>query len=213
MGNLVNTENSDNKDFSPNVDNSIRKSNSSTLGKVVWYSLFLLIIPIIIHVVMRNNLNRSQIKINELASGIDIQLKKRRDTLVKLFDATKSYIKYEKSILTDITKLRKSTFDSSKIDSNSSKLDNLSGKIMAVAERYPDLNSHKNVLETMEQASYLEREIAASRRLYNSEVSSFNSKLFTWPTNVIASGMNLNTFKMFKASDSDKEDVNLSFDV
>jgi LemA protein len=111
-----------------------------------------------------------------MASGIEVQLKKRRDTLIKLVDATKSYVKYEKSTLNELTKLRKSTFSSSEEASN---LNKTAAAIMAVAENYPNLKTNELVKETMEQASYLEREIGAARRLYNSQVTSFNRDLFT----------------------------------
>ena len=208
MANLVNPSNDGNQSFNPNVDNTQRTAQSSGFGKFIWYFLFLLIIPMIIHVVKRNALLRKQLRINETSAGIDVQLKKRRDTLVKLVDATKSYVNYEKSTLTELTKLRKSTFAGGK---DSAKLNAVSGKILAVAENYPNLKTDGLVKETMEQAAYLEREIAASRRLYNSEVTQFNSGLFTWPTNVVAASMKLSTLPLFAASDSEKKDVKLEF--
>ncbi|NQZ66149.1 MAG: LemA family protein [Mycoplasmatales bacterium] len=208
MANLVDPSNKENKSFNPNVDNTKRNAEASIFGKTIWYLLFLLIIPIIIHVVKRNSLLKSQMKINETASGIDVQLKKRRDTLVKLVDATKSYIKYERSTLTDLTKLRKATFEGGK---DSGKLEALSAKILAVAENYPNLKADSLAKETMEEAAYLEREIGAARRLYNSEVTMFNSNLFIWPTNVVASSMRLSTLPLFRANEKDKEDVKLEF--
>ena len=208
MANLVNPSNDSDKEFNPNVDNTKRTAQASGFGKFIWYLLFIFIIPAIVHVVKRNALLRKQMRINETAAGIDVQLKKRRDTLVKLVDATKSYVKYEKTTLTELTKLRKSTFKGGK---DSAKLDSLSARILAVAENYPNLKTDNLVKETMEQAAYLEREIGAARRLYNSEVTQFNASLFTWPNNVVASSMNLSTLPLFSASKSDKEDVKLEF--
>lgn len=208
MANLVNPSNKENKNFNPNVDNTKRAAQTSWFGKFIWYSLFILIIPMILHTIKRNKLLKNQMHINESSSGIDIQLKKRRDTLVKLVEATKSYVKYEKSTLTELTKLRKSTFSDKK---DSSKLDSISGKILAVAENYPNLKADSLVANTMETATYIEREISAARRLYNSEVTMFNSSLFTWPNNVISSGMKLETLPLFTASESDKEDIKLEF--
>lgn len=208
MANLVNPSNKEAKEFNPNVDNTQRNATASIFGKVMWYLLFLLIIPMIIHVVKRNALLKTQMRINEASAGIDIQLKKRRDTLNKLVDATKSYVKYEKSTLTELTKLRGKTFKGGK---DSAALEQVSAKILAVAENYPNLKADGMVKETMEQAAYLEREIGASRRLYNHEVTQFNAGLFMWPTNVVAAGMKLTTLPLFKASESDKEDVKLSF--
>lgn len=208
MANLVNPNNKTTEEFNPNVDNTQRQAQAGAFGKVVWYFLFILIIPIFVHVAQRNSLLKTQMKINETASGIDVQLKKRRDTLVKLVDATKSYVKYEKSTLTELTKLRSSSFKGGK---DSAKLDSISAKILAVAENYPDLKVNSLIKETMEQAAYIEREIGAARRLYNSEVGYFNTSLFIWPNSIIAASMKLSTLPLFVASESDKEDVKLEF--
>ena len=208
MANLINPNNKTVEEFNPNVDNTQRQAQAGAFGKAVWYFLFILIIPIFVHVAKRNSLLKTQMKINETASGIDVQLKKRRDTLVKLVDATKSYVKYEKSTLTELTKLRSSSFKGGK---DSAKLDSISAKILAVAENYPDLKVNSLIKETMEQAAYIEREIGAARRLYNSEVGYFNTSLFIWPNSIIAASMKLSTLPLFVASESDKEDVKLEF--
>jgi LemA protein len=127
---------------------------------------------------MRNNFMRKQTRINELASGIDVQLKKRRDTLTKLLDATKGYMKYEKSLLTDVTKIRKMNITPKNRNEAGGVLDSAFGRLLAVAENYPDLKANNSVIELMDQAAYIEREVSASRRLYNSEVRSFNTSLF-----------------------------------
>jgi len=140
--------------------------------------LFILIIPIIINVVIRNSLNQKQTKVNELSAGIDVQLKKRRDTLVKLLDATKSYMKHEKTVLTDITKLRKMSINPENRSAVNAKTDSMLGQLLVSVENYPDLKAVKAVTDLMDSASYLEREIGASRRLYNSSVRQFNQQLF-----------------------------------
>ena len=208
MANLINPKDESKEKFNPNVNNIEIKAQASTLAKGAWYVSWILIIPIIIHVIKRNNLLRNQFSINETASGIDVQLQKRRDTLIKLVDATKSYVNYEKSILKDLTEMRKSTF---KGGIGSGKLNSLAGQIFAVAENYPQLKTDSLAKETMEQAAYLESEIAAARRLYNSEVIRFNTQLFTWPSNVISSSMGLETISIFKASSNSKKDVKLKF--
>lgn len=210
MSNLINPDNKSTKAFNPNVDNSTIKAQSSIGGKVFWYFLFILIIPIFIHVSKTNKLKRANISINEMASGIDIQLQKRADTLRKLVDVTKSSMKYEKGLLTDITKARANAFKGS---AGNAKLDSISARIMATVENYPKLDSLANARDLMDQATYIEREISASRRLYNSEVSRFNQMLMSWPTNVPAAKMGYTTMPMFRASEESKKDVNVSLDL
>jgi LemA protein len=121
-----------------------------------------------------------QIKANTASSTIDVQLKQRRDTLIKLVDACKSSIKFENETLTQITSLRKvNSFVNNKDSSSNIKaLDNMSSKILATVENYPNLQSVAVIRDLMSSADYLEREIAASRRVYNAVVNEFNEKLY-----------------------------------
>ncbi len=213
MSQLVNTRKQGNPEgFNPNVDNSAKYAKASTVGRIIWYILFILIFPIIIHVITKNALNRKQSEVNELASGIDVQLKKRRDTLVKLLEATKAYMKHEKTVLSDITKLRKMTINSENRAEVNSKTESALGRLLMVSENYPDLKANESINELMEQAAYLEREIAAARRLYNTSVRQFNQQLFAWPSNVPATELGLSTLPYFEASSTDKKDVEMKFD-
>ncbi len=213
MAQLVNTRKESNpQGFNPNVDNSLKQAKASIIGKIIWYLSFLLLIPLIIHVSMRNGMNRKQSEVNELASDIDVQLKKRRDTLVKLLEATKAYMKHEKTVLTDVTKLRKMTISNENRADVNAKTDSILGKLIMTAENYPDLKANKSINELMDSASYLEREIGASRRLYNTAVRQFNQQLFTWPSSVPATELGLSTLPYFEASSIDKKDVELKFD-
>ena len=208
MPNLINPNENNEDQFQPHVNNINIKTKISDLWIIIWYVSFILLFPLIIHIIIRNKLLRTQLNINNSASLIDVQLQKRRDTLIKLVDATQSYVKYEKSILKDLTEIRKSTFQKG---TGSEKLSSLSSRIFAVAENYPQLKTDSLARETMEQATYLEAEIAAARRLYNSEVTLFNAQLLTLPSNIIASIMQLSTMPLFKISSDNIKDVKLTF--
>ena len=190
-----------------NADNTIRYSEVSLYGKAFWYLSFLFIIPIILHVVYLNKFRKTMVQINETASGIDVQLQKRRDTLLKLVDATKSGMKYERETLAAITKLR--NYNQADRQNNMKLLDQVIPNILAVAENYPNLKAETLIQDLMDQAAYLEKEIAASRRLYNSTVTLFNQTVFTWPTNVIAASRKYHTYEMFLAAPESRADVSL----
>lgn len=212
MGNLINTSNNYNtRGFNPRVDNSIKKANVSIFAKLIWYFSFILIIPILIHISIRNNFFNLQTKINSLSSGIDVQLKKRRDTLIKLLDSTKGFMKHEKSLFIETTKLRKMEITPEKRTEVSDRTDSVFSKLIAVHENYPELKSNEHVNNLMEQITYLEREISAIRRLYNSDVQKINSKLFMFPSSVVATEMQLYTFPYFEAKAEDKKDVEINF--
>ena len=208
-------ENKENKEgFSPNVQNQQIKTKNSAW---MWFLIVILcIIPIpflFIFVIIskRNWFNRQQNKINEAASNISVQLAQRRDTLIKLVDSTKSYMKYEKDLLDSVTKLRSTWYN---IDKNnftklSKTFDKISNGIKATFEAYPDLKANQSIIVLMSTADLNEREIAASRRLYNHSVSIFNQKLYVFPDQAIAASMKLYNMPLFEASDQQKQDVSL----
>ncbi len=211
---LVNPANQDNnKPFNPNVDNAMLTPQPNQAGRILTFISFVLIIPIFIYIGSRNRLVRLQMKINESSSGIDVQLKKRRDTLTKLVDATKGSMKFEKEVLTGVTEMRtKATSGNAQDVANLDRdMSRLSGRIMATFEAYPQVKSTDNVAKIIDAAEVIEQEIAATRRLYNTYVTEFNSRLFTWPGSVIASAMKLQKLPLFAASEEDRKDVEVKF--
>ncbi|RIV16388.1 LemA family protein [Mycoplasmopsis gallopavonis] len=200
--------------FTPAVDNRPVKAQAGTLGKVVWYGSFIFLIPIISHVSTRNSLLEQQNAIQEAASGIDIQLTKRFDTLSKLYQQVKGYKEMEQSVFEEISRLRNLT-NSGNTAANSAEIESLNqnifSRLIAVVENYPDLKASKLFQELMDETINIEREIAASRRLYNSKVNRFNSQLFTWPSAVIADSLGLETIPLYSASKTQIQDVQMNF--
>lgn len=193
-----------------NIENS-RINLKPSFGAIFLWKLsyfFTLGIIFIIQIIIKNSFVKKKAEINEMNSNINVQLKKRRDTLIKLVDASKEYIKYEKSILTDVTKLRKLNFNT-QTNSGTQTMDNIFGKLVAIGENYPDLKANTTVTNLMDQSGYLEKEIAAARRLYNQTVRKFNVSLYTFPTNIAAYELNLQKFPFFNISTTDKQDVKI----
>ncbi len=199
------------KGFNPNVQNQIINATASTADKIGF--IFLCIITIglfaIYLITKKNYFNRQQIKINERTSGIQVQLAQRRDTLVKLVDATKSSMDFEKGLITDVTKLRSQKITPENMNDMDNKMQNAYGRILATFEQYPKLASTETIRELMNSAEYLEQELAASRRLYNSTVSAFNQELFAFPARIPATSLKLHTFALFVASEEQQKDVSL----
>ncbi|MDR2461590.1 MAG: LemA family protein [Mycoplasmataceae bacterium] len=218
MGMLVNPakKTTQNKvGFKSNVDNDIPQPVSSVIAKFFFFFFIVITLGIFCFYVVskRNLLRKLQHEINTATSNIDVELIKRRDTLLKLFDATKSAVKFEKSLLTSVTSLR----SANKISQNNrSKIDSLSssalGKLIATIENYPKLESIATINKLMGTSEYIENEIAANRRLYNALVLEFNKAIYVFPTNVIAVHMNLKSMPLLVASDEERKDVKLSIE-
>lgn len=198
--------------YNPTVNNAEVPATSSFWGKFFVYIWFILIIPILFWILSRNNLIRNKEKIEETASDIDVQLKRRIDMLTKLIDSTKQYMKYEKDTLTTVVELRSQAnknLNVKELEQVNNAVTSQAGKINVLLENYPDLKANNSVIELQAGIRDCEDNIAAARRFYNSAVRDFNASLKTWPSNVAASSLRLSTFLYFEANAADRQDVKI----
>ena len=197
--------------YNPTVNNVEEPAKASVFGKFFVYISFILIIPIFIFIGTRNSLIRQKQRIEETASDIDVQLKRRMDMLTKLVDVTKQYMQYEKSTLSTITELRSQTspFKIKDVDRINKAISDQMGRINMLMENYPDLKANNSVIELQTGIRDCEDNIAAARRFYNSEVRDFNGRIKTWPTNVAAGTIHAQTYLYFEAALVDRQDVKI----
>lgn len=197
--------------FNPEVQNQVLTPKRT--GGQMFLFVFVCIITLglfaIYLVTKKNWFNQQQMKINNATSGIQVQLAQRRDTLVKLVDATKSSMKFEQDTLTEVTKLRNLKIDGGNAVNASNQIEKALKEVYAVFERYPDLKSTQTIQDLMSAADYQERELAAARRLYNSIANEFNEQLFVWPAIIVSSKMKLTSVALFAASAEQRQDVSL----
>ncbi|MBZ0218130.1 MAG: LemA family protein [Fimbriimonadaceae bacterium] len=146
-----------------------------------------------------NRLVKNRQMTEEGWSGIDVQLKRRADLIPNLVNAVKGYMKHEKELLENVTKLRANAVaaEGSDPETRAKAESALSGGLMklnAVIENYPDLKANQNVLELQNSLSETEDEIQMSRRYYNGAARNLNILVESFPSNLIA-----NYFKFIKA--------------
>ncbi len=194
----------------PNVNNNLAEVKCSMGAKIGFW--FLVIITLGLFYIWKikrsNEINRMQIEINESASGIDIQLEKRYDTLTKLVDAVKSQVKFDKETLENIAAMRSGFKNSSAIEKDEITSKVYSGLTMAF-ENYPTLGADASFNKLMNESTMIEKEIAASRRLYNANVTRFNQLIYTFPTTVILDGKGYKGIPLFVTSNQKRQDVKL----
>jgi len=211
---LLDTRNQEKQDLiDPKVQNQIVPPKATVGGKIGFWILSILTLSIFYFCVMvgeRKKFNKLQIQINKATSDIEIQYIARLETLRKLVGAVSQSIHFEKDLLTDITALRAQQLSPANISENVSKLDTLANKINVAIENYPVVKSIDLVEELMANSDYQEREIAASRRIYNNTVQDFNSKLYVWPTEIPAAKLKLHNFPFIVASEEQRKDVDIN---
>ncbi|AUB31887.1 LemA family protein [Spiroplasma floricola] len=186
------------------------KVKRNGFGAFIWYISFILIIPLFVHIANINKLKRYDIKVSEAQSGIDIQLKKRRDILLKLINAVKDGIKFEKEMLLSLTQMRTGV-NPNELNENMKLLDKVSKDVTMRLENYPQLQSTKLVQELMSAVSEVENDISASRRIYNSNVSIFNQTISVYPLNSAARQLNFVYKYLLEFSSEELEDVEIKF--
>ena len=172
--------------------------------------LMLFAIGVIWIISTRNSFVKLKVKINEAESGIDVALTKRYDVLTKLLDVTKGYAEHEKSILTETAKLRTGSTLKEKEEYNTA-LSEAFRQIYAVAENYPVLTADRSFKELQMAISDTEEHLQASRRAYNGNVSIYNQKINTFPSNIIADSMGLEPIEFFQAEEEKRQDVSMKF--
>jgi len=221
MGNLIDPRHvseESKKGFTPNVQNDQINFKVSKAAKFMWFVLMWFPIGMIclfltnIYRVTRNNkFKRAQLALNTATSNIEVQLIKRRDTLVKLVDATKSSVRFEKKLLTDVTALRNinAAIPSNKIAAVEAQTSGVFGRVMATMENYPQLESTQTIRNLMETADYIEREIAANRRVYNEMAGDYNKDLYIFPACIIANKHGYTNMPLIAASEIQKQDVSM----
>lgn len=198
--------------YAPKIDNQIGKVGATKGQKVafVFFCIFTLGLFYIYKIVKMNQLKALEVEINEGAANIDVQLQKRFETLSKLVSAIKSQAKFDKETLESITKLRT---QQAQLNPNSKleELGKINKGINIAMEAYPNLGVDKSVMILMNEASLVEKEIAAARRIYNKNVTNFNALIFTFPINVAIANHNYRAIELFSAEEKYKKDVNLEF--
>lgn len=135
-------------------------------------------------------------------SDIGVQLKRRHDLIPKLVDAVKTYSAYEQSTLSRVTELRtvatqaQQPGDAGRAEGE---LGRALGKLVAVAEAYPDLKSNQQFLNLMQEISQVEKDIQHSRRYYNGAVKRLNVRVESVPDTFIARGFGFRAAEYFDA--------------
>jgi LemA protein len=162
-----------------------------------------------------NGLVTLKMHIDEAWSQIDVQLKRRADLIPNLVETVKGYAKHEKSIMTAVTDAHKAMLGAKTVDSKAKASDALSGalgKLLAIAENYPQLKANDSFIQLQKELSDTEDKVAYSRQYYNSSVLEFNTKIKIFPNSLLASGLGFNGKEFFGASEADRQPTKVKFE-
>ncbi|HEY4987768.1 MAG TPA: LemA family protein [Bradyrhizobium sp.] len=135
-----------------------------------------------------NGLVSKRAMVAEGWSGIDAQLKRRADLIPNLVETVKGYATHERETFDDLTKMRTQagSQDPAQRAQAETAITAAIGKVMAVAEAYPDLKASANFQSLQNDLSNTEDQIQLARRYYNGAVRNYNVAVQQFPSNIIA---------------------------
>jgi LemA protein len=177
----------------------------------MWIAIIIPVVIIAIVAFLYNSLIAKKNQVINVFGTIDVMLKKRYDLLPELVSTVKAYMKHERELLEDITKMRTKAVSGRLSDDEKVELDNkvtkALGGIMVAVENYPDLKTNQNFLLLQGSMNEIEEQISAARRAYNAAVTDYNNAVEMLPTNIIARMMSYKSKKVFEISEEQRQDV------
>lgn len=171
--------------------------------------IIILVVLALFALITYNSLVSKKHKVAQARSSIDVYLNQRFDLIPNLVETVKGYAKHEKEIFEETIRLRTSYFNSKDLD-EASLLNSKCNSILAIAENYPELKANENFLSLQKSLSKMENQLQAARRLYNIEVTDYNTKLNVVPTNIIAKIFNFKEEKLFEIEEYKKENIDIN---
>ena len=176
------------------------------------YITYTILILAIIFIYEYNKLIRINQQVNEGWSGIDVQLKRRRDLIPELVKIASFYAKHEKETFSKVTELRTAAANAPDVETLANKETEISTglqKIFAIAEAYPELKSDSQFVKLQENLAAVEKDLSYARRYYNAAVRNYNVAIYMFPEIIVANALGYKEKSFFEISASERENVKI----
>lgn len=172
----------------------------------MWIALGIIALVILIIIGIYNALVRAKVRTDEAWSDITVQLKRRGDLIPNLVETVKAYAKHEKSVFENVTKARSQLLSAGNV-AETSKAENqfqaALKSLFAVAEAYPQLRASENYQQLSGELTDTEDKIQAARRFYNGAVRDLNTRIQSFPTNLLAGMLGYKQREFFAVDESE----------
>lgn len=181
------------------------------IGLIVGITLGVIIIS---GIFVYNSLVKLKNQVDNSWAQIDVQLKRRFDLIPNLIETVKGYAKHEKEVFTTVTKARTEFLKAETVQDKAKAENHLTQtlkSLFAVSESYPDLKANQNFLQLQEELSGTESKIAYARQLYNDTVMELNTKIETFPSNILANMFKFTKRELFETDKEEKKNIKVQF--
>lgn len=186
-----------------------------------WIFLAIVILLLVFAVGLYNRLVMLRNRIKNAFAQIDVQLTRRHDLIPNLVETAKGYIKHERETLEAVTQARNlavaglkaaaadptSAEALQKLSGAEAALNGALGRLIAVAESYPDLKANQNMMQLSEELTSTENRVAFARQAYNDSVLDYNNARETFPSSIIAGSFRFTPAAMLEIEDVAKRAV------
>lgn len=180
----------------------------------LWVVLGLVVVLGLYVVYVYNSLVRLRVRTENAWSQIDVQLRRRYDLIPNLVTTVKGYAAHERELFEEVTAARAQAQSASGV-ANQAQAENqvtrALNRLIAVAENYPQLKANENFLALQEELTGTESKIAYSRQFYNDEVQLLNTRIQSFPSNIVASLGHFTPREFFEIEEPARGPVSVQF--
>ena len=180
-------------------------------------AIIVIVVLVVIAVVligMYNSLVQLRVRCDSAWSDIDVQLKRRHDLIPNLVETVKGYAAHEKGTFENIAKFRSQAMQATTPADRAAAENQLTGalkSLFAVAENYPQLKASEEFTQLQGALGQTEDAIQNARRYYNAVVRDLNTKIQSFPSNILANMAGFKQRQFFEAETGDREPVAVKF--
>ncbi|HET7762592.1 MAG TPA: LemA family protein [Phycicoccus sp.] len=186
------------------------------MGTVVLIVVVVLIVGLVLWAVgAYNGLIKLRNLVQEAWRQIDVELTRRHDLIGNLVETVKGYAAHERGTLEDVVRARAAAMAPGQSPAQQAESENVLsqalGRLIAIAEAYPDLKANQNFMALQDELTSTEDRIASARRYYNATVRDLNTRVETVPTNFVAGVFNIARAEYFEAVGEQREAPRVDF--
>jgi LemA protein len=172
---------------------------------LTWIILGVVVLALAYGVAVYNRLVRLRALVREAFSGITVQLRRRADLVPNLVSTVQGYASHERETLDAVTAQRTAATSAGSVAATAqadAAMTAMLGRLMAVAEAYPDLKADANFRELQTELSSLETELQSARRYYNATARDLNTRVVSFPDMFFAGPMGFREEPYYQDADA-----------
>ena len=173
----------------------------------VWIAVGIVLVLLLYAILAFNALVRHRNRVENAWSGIDVQLRRRYDLIPNLIETVKGYAAHERELFEEVTEARTRAIAAGTVGDQAQAENDVTrslGRLLAVAEAYPQLRANENFLALQEELTATESKIAIARQFYNDQVMRYNTMIEQFPSLIIARMGRFRQREFFEAEENSR---------